>query len=209
MNKRAFAIFSIFSFIFFILVAAGVFYAFATHIAVVNLCPSNDTLILLPSGPSCYSNITNLVIVRGKAYTANSSVAISNGQAVPLQFSFSGGKPLFSIWNVNATESGNSYVFLTIPDTFKMHMQYTSSVRTEFLIFTNSQYLQWYNSGESSSSPNTYEYTGSSPSVWFNLSAGCAGYVAVIKPLSLQSFTIAPNETALYDPASAPTGVCS
>ncbi len=198
---------SIASVVFIVLVVIGVFYVFSRHIVLVNVCSGNETLIALSSGPSCYPNIYDTVIANGTPYSLNSSIAVSGGKSIPLDFRFIGDNPLLYIWNQNETETG-SYAFLTIPDTFKVHMQYTSSVATEFIVMTSAQYVQWVNSGETSNS-NVYSITGTSISVWFNDSAGCAGYVAVVKAQSGNGFTIYPNETALYDPASKATGVCA
>ncbi len=197
----------IFSAVFLVVVAIVVFYSFSHHIIAVNLCPTNTTLILLKSGPACFPQINNTVIVAGKPYSLNSSIAVSDGKLIPLSFKFIGNDPLLYIWNQNATESPGSYVFLTIPDTFKVHMQYTSSASTVFMIMTNTQYVSWVNTGRVSS--GVYSYTGTSISTWFNESAGCAGYVAVIKSTTGSGFAISPNETALYAPASAPTGACA
>jgi hypothetical protein len=192
----------------FVVIAVVIFYVFSHHYVLIDTCGSNRTLVVSTSGPECLPNLNSTMIVYGKPYTINSSLAASDGEVIPLDFRFIGENPLFFIWNQNVSYPAGSYSFFAMPDTFKVHMQYTSNVETEFIIMTDSQYVNWVNAGESGSN-GVYSITGKSVSVWFNDSAGCAGYVAVIKAVSGGAFSISPNETALYDPASAPTGVCA
>ncbi len=192
----------------FVVVVVVVLYGFSHHYLLINTCSGNRTLVGLNTGPVCFPDIYNTIIANGTPYTINSSLAASGGRIIPLSFKFIGNDPLLYIWNQNTSQALDSYIFLTIPDTFKVHMQYTSSVPTEFIVMTNSQYVQWVNSGETSSS-NVFEASGESVSTWFNDSAGCAGYIAVIKAATGAAFTISPNETALYAPATSPTGVCA
>lgn len=190
----------------FLIIAILIVYGFSQHYIVINTCSGGRTLIIMPSGPVCFPNIYNTIIVNGTPYTLNSSLAAYDGRVIPLDFKFVGDNPLLTIWNSN-TSSVSEY-FLTIPDTFKLHMQYTSDVPTEFIVMTSTQYAQWVSS-RGSVINYVYEVTGTSVSTWFNDSAGCAGYVAIIKAVSGSTFTISPNETALYDPAPQATGVCS
>ncbi|MCL4399269.1 hypothetical protein M1293_02050 [Candidatus Parvarchaeota archaeon] len=196
--------------IFLIAIAGGVFYAFSHHIIFVNSCKSGQLFIYNGTSPYCVSASADTVLAGGKIapFSLNSSVAAYNGQIIPLDFSFLDGKPLLTVWNQKSYQGIGGYEFLTIPDTFKVHMQYSSSTPTEFIIMTDSEYAQWANSGFSSPS-YVEEQTGNNISTWFNQSTGCAGYVAVIKSINGGAFTIYPNETVLYDPASSPTGVCA
>ncbi len=196
---------SIASLIFIVLVAIGVFYVFSKHIVIVNVCSDNKTLIVLDSGPSCFPGVSG-VIAGGVPYFINSSTVASSVQLTPLSFRFIGDDPLLYIWNQNMSVSARQYDFLTIPDTFKVHMQYTSSIPTEFMIMNSTEFAR-FETGKVYSYINST--TGASISLWFNESAGCAGYVAVIKSVSGAAFIIQPNETALYAPASEATGVCA
>lgn len=181
-------------FILLVAVAVAVVYALTSHLLIVNSCGADTTLI--------FDNGSGICL------THNSSAAFYGGKLIPLTFSFVNGSPLLYIWNQPVTESANSYVFLSIPDTFKVHMQYNSTVGTRFMVMTNQQYVSWVNSGGTDTT-NEFSLSGKQVSGWFNDSAGCAGYVAVIFSTSHSGFTIYPNETALYAPAQSPTGVCS
>ena len=193
----------------FILIVIGVFYAFQHHIAVINTCPGSATLVVNGSRPYCVSNNVSTILINGgvSSFYPNSSIGISNDRIFPLDFRFLGNDPLLSIWNQNTSQLAGGYAFITIPDTFKVHMQYKTNVPTEFVVMTDSQYAQFYSSGQL----NNYvmQVEGENVSTWFNLSTGCAGYVAIIKSLSGGGFSIDPNETALYAPASHATGACA
>ncbi len=195
----------IFSVVFLLLIAAGVFYAFSQHILIFNRCPVDSTLVETVAGPVCYPSLNDTVIVKGSAYTLNSSIAVSDGRVIPLDFRFLGNQSLMDIWNQNESQSSGTYVFLTIPDTFKVHMQYRSNTDLQFLVMSDSEFVDFYRTGTANSE---FSASGQNLSVWFNDSAGCAGYVAIIRAVDGGSFFIQPNETALYAPATGPTGIC-
>ncbi len=193
-----------------VLVIVAVFYLFSNHILLVKTCAANQSLFSNSSSVYCVANGDINLILGGNlvSYTPNSSVAVYNYSVKPLEFKFVGGSALFNIWNQPSLQQSDSFAFLTIPDTFKVHMQYTSSSPTEFLVMSNQQYVNWVNGGYRTSAVEL-SVTGSNISAWFNDSTGCAGYVAVIKSLGGGPFTIYPNETILYDPAPSPTGICA
>lgn len=203
--KRSLA-FQMFAFLSFIAVAVVVLYIFSQHIVIFNLCPANTSLVVNGSKIVCYTDFAHSVIVKGQAYTLNSSLAVDDGQVALLDFKFLDLQPLFEIWNQNSTESAGSYIFLTIPDTFKVHMAYKSSVPTEFIVMSNQEYVSFASTG---TVKGVLTETGTDISVWFNDSAGCAGYVGVIKAVSGSAYSIQPNETALYSPAQNATGICA
>ncbi|MCL5009448.1 MAG: hypothetical protein M1433_00475 [Candidatus Parvarchaeota archaeon] len=185
---------TILGFILLIAIAGGIIYALSSHIILINTCSADSTLI--------FQNKTGLCL------SHNSSIAISEGTIVPLAFKFIGNNPLLYIWNQKISEKADSYVFMSIPDTFRVHMQYNATSDTEFLVMTNQQYVAWVNSNGANAA-SVFSLSGKQVSGWFNDSAGCAGYVAVIISTSHSAFSIYPNETALYDPAPSPTGVCA
>jgi hypothetical protein len=196
--------------VFLIIILAAVFYAFKTHIIVFNSCYfSNATLAVNNSGPFCLANNgVNIIINKSiLSYYPNSTLEIHNMNVSASPFSFLDGKPFITVWNEPSYVSANSYSFLTIPDTFKVHMEYNATVNTSFIVMTNQQYVDWVTT---KSLKNNYVSitSGRNISSWFNLSTGCAGYVAVIESLNGQAVAIHPDEKILYDPASAPTGAC-
>ncbi len=194
-----------------IIILAAIFYAFKTHIVLFNSCYfSNETLAVNGSGPFCLPNNGVNIIINSSilSYYPNSTLAIHNQNVSALPFSFLNGKPLITIWNEPTSLSLDSYSFLTIPDTFKVHMDYNASVTTYFAVMTNQQYVNWVNT---KTLKNNYVslQTGKNISFWFNESTGCAGYVAIIESVSGSTVTISPDEKILYDPASSPTGACA
>ncbi|MCL5101440.1 MAG: hypothetical protein M1348_02415 [Candidatus Parvarchaeota archaeon] len=191
-----------------IIIVIVILYSFSHNFLIIDTCPGSHVLIVTSTARQCFPSFNQTVIVNGTPYTLNSSFAISDGSVIPLDFRFLGENPLLYIWNQNKSENPGSYVFLTIPDTFKMHMQYVSNVSTEFIIMNSSQYVRWVNS-RGTNFKYVSSYSGRTISTWFNESAGCAGYVAIIKAVSNSAFFIAPNETALYDPAPNATGACA
>jgi len=207
MSKTSRAI-DVLSAIIFTIFIISIVYAVMNHYIIVNTCGSNYTLVSFNRTVFCFPQLNDTIIVKGEPYDLNSSLYFYKGQYGPLDISFLDNHPLLSIWNSNSSYPSGSYVFLTIPDTFKVHFQYHSSVETELLIMTNTQYVNWVNSGMEKST-GVYQYVGYSPNFWFNDSQGCAGYVAIIKSLNGSGFTIEPNETALYDPTNYPTGICA
>jgi hypothetical protein len=202
-------IFRVFGALVFVLVVIGVFYVFQHHMAVINTCPSYSSMVLNGSRPYCVADNVSAIIINKQisSFYLNSSIGISDGRIFPLSFRFIGNDPLLSIWNQNTSQFAGGYAFITIPDTFKVHMEYTTNVPTQFIVMTDSQFAQFYQTQQL----NGYvmEAQGTHISTWFNLSTGCAGYVAIIRSVSGGGFQIAPNETALYAPASAPTGACA
>ncbi len=184
------------------LLAIAVMYLFYTHTFIVNLCPTGKNLIDTAIGPMCYPSLNNTIIVDGKPYYNN--VTVVNG-STQINFEVVGKEPLLSIWNQNISEPPKSYIFLTIPDTFSVHMQYVSNVTTDIIIMDNKNYIAWANK-----QPYTAvaTYTGTSISFWFNESDGCAGYVAVITQPNGDAFSLVPHETALYAPSNHSTGAC-
>jgi hypothetical protein len=184
----------ILSLLFIVLIAVGFFYAFSNHLLLINSCSENTTLVFKNGSGFCL--------------TQNSSIAISEGNIIPLSFRFINNSPLLYIWNQKISEPAGSYIFLSIPDTFRVHMQYNATTNTRFMVMTNQQYVNWVNSNGVNTA-NVFELGGNSISGWFNDSAGCAGYVAVIISTSHSAFALYPNETALYAPASSSTGVCA
>ncbi len=196
--------------VFMILVIVAIFYLFSNHLVLVNTCRGNESLFTNSSSVYCMANSNINLVMNGRlaSYTPNSSIAVSGYNLVPLPFKFLGGLPLIDIWNQPANQQANSFAFLTIPDTFKVHMVYNATIPTEFMVMTNTQYVNWVNGGSGTAS-YVLLATGSHVSVWFNDSTGCAGYVAVIKGVKGVPFTIYPNETILYDPATSATGVCA
>lgn len=194
-----------------IVILAAIFYAFKMHIVVFNSCYfSNSTLAVNGSGPFCLpNNGVNIIINRSiLSYYPNSTLAIHNQNVSALPFSFLGSNALITIWNEPTSLAADSYSFLTIPDTFKMHMLYNASAVTNFIVMTNQQYVNWVNTKNLQNNYVAIE-TGKNISLWFNESTGCAGYVAVIEPVSGGQITISPDEKILYDPASSPTGACA
>ncbi len=200
--------------VFFILIAIliVIFYGFKQHIILFNSCYfANSTLAVNSSGPFCLpNNGVNIIINKSiLSYYPNSTLAIHNQNVSALPFSFLDGKPYITVWNEPSSIGPDSYSFLTIPDTFKVHMQYNASVDTYFIVMTNQQYIYWVRSGGSLANDTTLMKEGNNISVWFNQSTGCAGYVAVIESLNKQPVSISPDEQILYAPASQPTGACS
>ncbi len=194
-----------------IVILAAIFYAFKMHIVVFNSCYfSNSTLAVNGSGPFCLpNNGVNIIINRSiLSYYPNSTLAIHNQNVSALPFSFLGSNALITIWNEPTSLAADSYSFLTIPDTFKMHMLYNASAVTNFIVMTNQQYVNWVNTKNLQNNYVAIE-TGKNISLWFNESTGCAGYVAVIESVSGGQITISPDEKILYDPASSPTGACA
>lgn len=197
--------------VFLIIILVAIFYAFKTHIVLFNSCYfSNETLAVNNSGPFCLpNNGVNIIINRSiLSYYPNSTLAIHDQNVSALPFSFFEGKPLITIWNEPTSLGPDSYSFLTIPDTFKVHMQYNASVTTNFIVMTNEQYVNWVNTKNLNNNYVAIE-TGKNISLWFNQSTGCAGYVAVIESVSGSAVAISPDEKILYDPASSPTGACA
>ena len=196
-----------------ILILIAVFYGFKEHIVVFNSCYfANSTLAVNNTGPFCLpNNGVNIIINKSiLSYYPNSTLAIHNQNVSALPFTFLDGKPYITIWNEPSNVGPDSYSFLTIPDTFKVHMEYNASVDTYFIVMTNQQYIYWKNNGETiTNGDTTLLREGRNISVWFNQSTGCAGYVAVIESVNKQPFSLIPNEQILYDPANAPTGACS
>ncbi len=202
---------SIITVIVLIFILIGIFYGFQQHILLFNSCYfSGATLAVNNSGPFCLSNNGVNIIINNSilSYYPNSTLAINNQNVSALPFSFMDNHPLLTIWNEPSYLGPDSYSFLTIPDTFEIHMVYNASADTNFIIMTNQQYVEWVNTKDIK---NDYVLmqTGSNISVWFNQSAGCAGYIAIIESVSGSAISISPDEQALYDPASQPTGVCA
>lgn len=196
--------------VFLAVLLAGIFYAFKLHIFLFNSCRfSNSTLAVNNSGPFCLSSSSVNVIINGSilSYYPNSTLAIHDQGVFAIPFSFMGNKPLITVWNEPSFLSAGSYSFLTIPDTFKVHMEYNATTDTRFIVMTNQQYVSWANTKNLNN--NILIETGRRISVWFNQSTGCAGYVAIIESVSGAAFTVTPNEQILYDPASSPTGACA
>lgn len=192
-----------------VFIAAAIFYLFAHHIALINTCGPNQTLLVsVFTGPECLPPIDQTFIAYGLPYSTNSSLVVSGGTVIPLDFRFLGTQPLFYIWTNVQAEPKSLYVFLTLPDSFKMHMEYVTNTSTDFMVMTNEQYIAWINSGQTSTNNSLLE-NGTFIDTWVNSSSGCAGYVAVIKSVSGSAFEIFPNETAVYAPSSTPTGACA
>ena len=194
-----------------IIILIAIFYGFKMHIVLFNSCYfSNETLAVNGSGPFCLSNNgVNIIINRSiLSYYPNSTLAIHNQNISALPFSFIGSKPLITVWNQPTVLGPDSYSFLTIPDTFKVHMVYNASVPTDFIVMTNQQYVEWVNTRQINNNYVAIE-KGQNISMWFNESTGCAGYVAVIESISGSAVTISPDEKILYDPATSPTGACA
>ncbi len=197
--------------VFLIIILVAIFYAFKTHIVLFNSCYfSNETLAVNNSGPFCLpNNGVNIIINRSiLSYYPNSTLVIHNQNVSALPFSFFEGKPFITIWNEPTSLGPDSYSFLTIPDTFKVHMLYNASTTTRFIVMTNQQYVDWVNTKNLNNNYVAIE-TGKNISLWFNQSTGCAGYVAVIESVSGNAVNISPDEKILYDPASSPTGACA
>ncbi|MGC8533246.1 MAG: hypothetical protein ACP5MV_01280 [Candidatus Parvarchaeum sp.] len=210
MKKRSIAI-NVLTAILLIIILVAIFYGFKMHIVLFNSCYfSNDTLAVNNSGPFCLpNNGVNIIINRSiLSYYPNSTLAIHNQNVSALPFSFFDGKPLITIWNEPTVLGPDSYSFLTIPDTFKVHMVYNASTVTNFVVMTNQQYVNWVNTKDLNHDYVALE-TGKNISFWFNESTGCAGYVAIIEAVSGSAVTISPDEKILYDPASSPTGACA
>ena len=210
MNKRH-ALTNALMVVFLVIILIAILYAFKMHIVLFNSCYfSNETLAVNGSGPFCLSNNGVSIIINHSilSYYPNSTLAIHNRNVSALPFSFLDNKPLITIWNEPTVLGLDSYSFLTIPDTFKVHMVYNASVPTNFIIMTNQQYIEWVTTKNINNNYVAIE-TGRNISMWFNKSTGCAGYVAVIQSVSGSAVTISPDEKILYDPATSPTGACA
>ncbi|MEM3190523.1 MAG: hypothetical protein QW292_00090 [Candidatus Parvarchaeota archaeon] len=142
----------------------------------------------------CVPGYVNAVVVNSSIYASN--------------FQFLDGKPFLTIWTESMTEPGDKYLFSSIPDTFAVHMSYTSNVTLEVMIMTNQQYVKWAESNETVVG-YVLRYVNSTASFWFNQSEGCGAYVMVIKSANNTPFTVVPDEQALYDPSTNATGVCA
>jgi hypothetical protein len=194
-----------------IVILIAILYGFKMHVILFNSCYfSNETLAVNGSGPFCLPNQgINIIINRSiLSYYPNSTLGIHNQNVSALPFSFLDGNPLITVWNEPTSLSFNSYSFLTIPDTFKVHMVYNASATTYFIVMTNQQYVNWVNTKNLQGNYVAMQ-TGKNVSFWFNQSTGCAGYVAVIESVSGGPISISPDEKILYDPASSPTGACA
>jgi hypothetical protein len=210
-SKQGTTLSNILAIVLLIIILVAVFYGFKSHIMVFNSCYfSNSTLAVNSNGPFCLANnVINIIINRSiLSYYSNSTLAVHNQNVSALPFSFLDGKPYITVWNEPSSIGLDSYSFLTIPDTFKVHMQYNATADTYFIVMTNQQYISWVRNGGSLVNDTTLLTKGKNVAVWFNESTGCAGYVAVIESTNKQPVSITPNEQILYDPASAPTGAC-
>ncbi|MCL4372787.1 hypothetical protein M1384_01850 [Candidatus Parvarchaeota archaeon] len=210
MKKRS-ALTNVLMIVFLIIILIAIFYAFKMHVVLFNSCYfSNETLAVNGSGPFCLSNTgVNIIINRSiLSYYPNSTLAIHNQNISALPFSFLDNNPLITVWNEPTVLSADSYSFLTIPDTFKVHMVYNASVSTNFIVMTNQQYVEWVTTKQLNNNYVAIQ-TGKNISLWFNESTGCAGYVAVIESISGSAVAISPDEKILYDPATSPTGACA
>jgi hypothetical protein len=209
--KKRHALTNVLMIVLLIIILVAILYAFKTHIVLFNSCYfSNETLAVNDSGPFCLpNNGVNIIINRSiLSYYPNSTLAIHNQNVSALPFSFLGNNPLMTVWNEPTVLGPDSYSFLTIPDTFKVHMMYNASVSTNFIVMTNQQYVDWVNTKNLNNNYVAMQ-TGKDISMWFNESTGCAGYVAVIESVSGSAVSISPDEKILYDPASSPTGACA
>ncbi|EFD92414.1 MAG: hypothetical protein BJBARM5_0875 [Candidatus Parvarchaeum acidophilus ARMAN-5] len=188
-----------------------IFYVFKTHILVFNSCYfKNSALAVNNSGPFCLpNNGVNIIINKSiLSYYPNTTLLINDKNVSAAPFSFLGNKPYITVWNQPSSVAPDSYSFLTIPDTFKVHMEYNASVDTYFAVMTNQQYVNWVRSGGNINEDSTFIVEGKNISAWFNESTGCAGYVAVIESVNGNAVSIFPDEKILYAPANAPTGAC-
>ncbi len=168
-------------------------YSFYDHLLIPNEC-LGESLFVSNSSEYCVPYSVNAVIEGGSLHAAN--------------FILSNGKPFLTIWTENLTEPGDKYLFSAIPDTFAVHMSYTSNATLDVMIMTNQQYVRWAESNETVLS-YIFRDINSTSSFWFNDSEGCAAYVMIIKSENNVPFEISPNEQALYDPSNSATGACS
>ncbi|MCL4399623.1 hypothetical protein M1293_03935 [Candidatus Parvarchaeota archaeon] len=189
-------------------------------------CGSGYIEIINSTNSYCVPYKSETVVTGGeiRSFSANSTFLVSNLSVEPFSFYTLNGHIILPIWTAKTSVPSGLYSFLSIPDTFKIHMQYFSNVSTEFIVMSNSQYVNWVNDqnpvnsaidwllsaiGVYKQQPYPLLENGKNISVWFNQSSGCAGYVAVILSGSSKSFSITPNETAMYDPSPFPTGECA
>jgi hypothetical protein len=121
--------------------------------------------------------------------------------------------PVVSIWNSCGTpcDIGPGRVRLGgVPDTFVLHVKYTSTTPVAIYFFGYHQWTQFDDCGLKTSCV-TGSYVSYPPATQrdleFNDATGCAGYVYVMA--AAQSGTIQPDLRASYKPADHPTGICA
>lgn len=187
-----------------IIVFGIIIYLFYVHFLIANPCAfgectlvySSNHLILIPAP------LNRIIIANGTSYLGN--VSIIDGKASKVFLGNLNGYPVLAVWNVPVAISSYSYLLFSVPDTFLVHMDVHAQYPITVYIMTYSQYSQFAVNGKIN---YVQKYYGENISFWFNESSGCAGYVGVIT--SSYSQTIYPNESLVYEPANAPTGICA
>lgn len=183
-----------------IIIAVLVYFKFL----LINPCAFN-TCSLIYYNNSYYVTLplSKVIIYNGTPYVKN--ISILDGHLLRTYVYLINDSPAFVIWNTPTYLYSNSYLFFSFPDTFAVHMQLSSSSPLTVYVMTTEQFIEYAKSGI----PVSYveKFSGQHIDFWFNLSTGCAGYVGIIT--SVSSTTVYPNETAVYMPASHPTGACA
>jgi len=122
--------------------------------------------------------------------------------------------PVLRMWNAcgdGPCQVGPGSVRVgSVPDTFQLQLQFSSSVPINVYIFTFSQWTQFDSCGFALRCvTGQYKSFGPSSSVnqTFDDAEGCSGYVWVLQ--AAQSGTITPDVRVAYKPAAHPTGICA
>jgi hypothetical protein len=105
------------------------------------------------------------------------------------------------------TIPGSSYKFGMMLPGFANHLNFSAgnvSVTLDILTPQNYAYFATDNSFGIYRS-----YTGTSQNIWFNVTAGCKGFIYVITDGTNSPVTLTTNISAIYEPSGLTDGVCS
>jgi cell division protein FtsB len=144
----------------------------------------------------------------------NTEVANLNSTLAALEQASS--RPTLGMWGKCSDGQGcvmwgDSWREGGVPDTFALHISFTSTVPVTVYVLSFQQYVHFANCrGDISCVSGTYWYFGPTTFLQdgvFRLAEGCADYVMIYK--SFGDGVIYPNVTITYEPATEPTGVCA